>query len=266
MHEEMTENGEGQGKRIPGKGWLAALAILILTFPLALLAALHLPSVQEWVIGQLTRRIESSSAIHVEIASYRWQPLADVYLSNIKAEFSGKEILHCEGARLTFGLSASKPYLQVKELYLEKPLIRVQRDTKGKWQVPGRIATKRQSQESRGTGAPSPWLQLPLPQVRVSAGSVFGEQDGRTILSIRQVNGTLPLRVVPGSDGPRIEIDLGRWSGRLDLLEGAPPIASCGCSHPGSLSAGALVSGVSASKLTSLAGASSFAAVKRSGS
>jgi len=188
--------------------WIVGVAIVL---PAAILMALHLPFVQRLAIVEFVRTIEQTTGFEVELKSYRWQPFSNLRIMNLKVAAPGKKIVECDEVRLTYGLALKWPYFQPKEAYLERPLIHLERDAGGQWQIPG--VSQRERKDVPMGRIPASWARIPWPQVYVSSGAIDAQQDGRSILSIREVNGVLPLRMVSDPDGPKLQMDLGRWGG-----------------------------------------------------
>lgn len=181
-------------------------AVIIL--PVALLAALHLPFVQKLMIAQFTGMIEQSTGLRVELSSYDWWPSSRLYVKNITVASMGKSIVECEELRLTYEIWLEYPYLQPKEARFQKPAIHIERDPAGRWKIPWDL-------RGRGRDLPgkvSSWLNdMSWPQVYVEGGTIDARQNGSSILSIKGVNGLLPVRRVMEADGPKLEMDLGKW-------------------------------------------------------
>ncbi len=192
----------------------ALLCVFLIILTLAL--AVHIPAVQEYMVKEAVLKLESSAGIGVQLDSFRWSPLHELRLFNLKVKAAGKNILECEEATLGYHFSWSWPYLHPGELSLEKPWLQLERDSQGHFQFP--------TEKSPGTGdlqgsKPFPWAGFPWPQVRIVSGNIVAYQDGQVVLSVRDVNATLSFQEVPGSDGPKLKINFGQWQGCTEVPE-----------------------------------------------
>ncbi len=187
--------------------WGVASAIGILV---CLVALLHLPPVQGVVVDYLIQTIEDRTGLKIVIAGHGWQPLSQLDLNGLSIGTGESRILECDRARVTYGFSIWRPFVRLEDVTLEKPVIHLDRDKGGRWQIsrPDRV---------RGKAAePVPRARFPLDgssrfQVRVVGGTVLGQVNGQEVLAIRNISGSLPFRVEPGEDGPRIRVDLEKW-------------------------------------------------------
>ncbi len=99
---------------------------------------------------------------------------------------------------------------------MEKPWLQLQRDSQGDFQLPAEKSPgTRDSQGSK----PFPWAGFPWPQVRIVSGNIVAYQDGQVVLSVRDVNATVSLQEVSGSDGPKLKINFGQWQGCAEVPE-----------------------------------------------
>lgn len=185
--------------------WMLCIMIVL---PVVMFAALHLPFVQKMTIARFTGMIEQSTGFRVELSSYNWWPFSGLHVRNITVASMGKRIVECEELRLGYEILFEYPYLQPKELRLQRPAIHIERDPAGRWEIPWDPKERRRDLPGE---IPS-WLNdMSWPQVYVEDGTIDARQNGSKILSIKGVNGVLPVRRVLGADGPRLEMDLGKW-------------------------------------------------------
>lgn len=126
-----------------------------------------------------------------------------------------KDFLRCEEAQLSYKLSWEWPYLIPKVLFLDKPLLRLEKDVHGKWRIP------RTGNVNFGdrvlSDLPTRFRSFPWPEVRINSGKIVAFQEGQVVLSLQNVTGSLPVRVLPGDDGPTLTIDLEHWQGKTDM-------------------------------------------------
>lgn len=183
--------------------------------PVLCLFLLHLAPVQKEIIDTLIRRVEESTQLKIDFAAYRWSPFSGLEFDDFHVTAQGKPVVAGSRAELSYGLGWSWPYLQVREIYLDKPSFHFEKTPEGRWQIPG-------VRPQKGGGAPSetppPHFRVfPLPKLRVASGTITAEQGGKTVLSVKDVTGVLSFGFVPGPDGPRLTVDLGQIQGSSEI-------------------------------------------------
>ena len=189
---------------------LAAWGTTVLFFlALSAIIALHVPTIQKEIIHKGVTRIEAATNFRVQIRSYQWWPFSGIYLSDVKIESQGKQILDCGKVCLNYKLSIRRPYITIEEVYLEKPFLQLERSADGKWLVPAPPEGKEQRREVPAGGEPSEplWASIQRPMIQIVSGTIEARQQGNTILSIKDISGAVHLRAVPGAEGPKIQID-----------------------------------------------------------
>ncbi len=185
--------------------WGSAFCLFV---PLVFLFAIHLPALQEQLIGKLIREVERATPLQVRLGSYRLRPFSRLELLNLNISASGKELLVCDQASLVYRISTTWPYVHATELLLEKAVLNLERDTQGNWLLP-----RNRNADKHFPGRVHPdWVRIPLPQVRIVSGTVTAHQEGKPVLTLRNVNGTLSFRVVEEKEGPRLIIEMGGLS------------------------------------------------------
>ncbi len=190
--------------------WVAG-ALLCLALPVII--ALHAPSVQKRIIGDGIARIEKATHLEIKISSYRWKTLSSIYLTGLKIDSRGEQVLDCDNVRLDYGLSMQRPYIVIKEIDLQKPFLRLERGADGKWVVPVFSTTK--SRETSDPVRPSTaWTRFKFPRIKILAGSIKAFQQGNTILSIKDFSGAFNLRELEGAGGPKIQMELRKFHAR----------------------------------------------------
>jgi hypothetical protein len=194
----------------------AGILVFVIIIPLSLILILHIPAVQKQLFQKVLEKIETSTGISVQLESFKWAPLHELHLFNVKVTSSGENVLTCEEAKLGYHLSWNWPYLRPEELSLGKPWLQLERDAQGQWRLP---ATKFRRAENAPGSKPFPWSSFPWPQVRIVSGEIVAYQDGQTVLSVRDVNASLSFEEVVGSDGPRLKINFGQWQGCAEIPE-----------------------------------------------
>jgi len=190
-------------------------AIIAVIGSLALFAilALHIPFVQKEIIVQIEKRIETETHYRAEFTSFQWRPISALILEGLRVEAEGAPVLECEKVRVSCGLSMGSPYIEVQEIYLQKPFLHLERTADGKWRVPGRTAQSLSRAIDRAAGGsgnePSPPPErLPFPKVRIFSGQIEARQQGKTIMTVKDVTGVLKLYAVQGPNGREIRVDL----------------------------------------------------------
>ena len=203
---------------------LAAWGTAVLVFlVLSAIIAMHVPAIRKQIILRGVTRIEAATNFRVQIGSYRWRPFSSIYLTDVKIESQGKQILDCGKVRLNCKLSIRRPYIIVKEVYLEKPFLQLERSAGGKWLVPAPPERKEQRREGSAGGEPSEplWASIQFPRIQIVSGTIEARQQGNTILSIKDISGAVDLRAVPGPEGPKIQIDFENLHAQAQIGESA---------------------------------------------
>lgn len=184
--------------------WAGVLAFLV---PVCAILALHLPVVQKAIIGPLVDMTGKQAGVEIRAESFDWSPLSRLDLFRVTVRSGGNELLECPKVRVICHLSTGRPYLVPEELYLESPVLTLEKSTAEEWIIPGRRSNGGLKNLS---GEPAGRPPAPLPRVRISSGTVMVRQDGKTVGTMRGIDGTLRLKLVQGSEGPAIKLDFGQ--------------------------------------------------------
>ena len=198
---------------VPLRILVAGLCCFLLV-PLALVIALHVPAVQDYLLQKAIQKLEASADLQIQLSSARWSLWHELRLVDLKVKASGENILECGEASLGYYLSWKWPYVHPVAVVLEKPSLRLERDAQGHWQLPGR---KGPPSEASRPANPFPWSRFPWPQVRIVSGTIAATQNGQVVLSIADVNGTISVQEMTGSQGPWLKIDFGPWQGEAQV-------------------------------------------------
>ena len=192
---------------------MAGVLLCLLLIPLGLVAALHVPAVQDTSCG---RRCESSkpAPTYKSTCSSRWSPFRELQLFDLKVKASGENVLECEEAKLGYRLSWKWPYLHPGEILLKNPRFtwNAMRKAAGNSR-----AGKELHPNPPGRTNPFPGRAFRWPQVRIVSGNIAAFQDGQRVLSLRDMNATLSVQEMTGSDGPWLKLDFGRWQGAAEV-------------------------------------------------
>ncbi len=191
-------------------------AIVFILSPLILVLAVHIPIIQKQVIGRIEKEIERSTSSRVQIGSYLWWPFSRLYLLNLRVKTAGKDLLECERVELSYTLSFVRPYIVPREMVLDRPALHLERDGKGRFQIPGNKSEPGEKVSPIGSFA---GLRTPVPKIRIRSGTVDAQQDGQPVLAVRDVTGLLTLQEVGDSDGVSIKIDFGQRQGNSEKPE-----------------------------------------------
>lgn len=193
--------------------WGSAV-LLFLTVPAII--ALHAPSIQKEIILTAVTRIEAATNLRVQIGSYRWWPFSGIYLTGVKIESDGKQILGCDKVRLDYKLSIERPHINIEKVYLERPILQLERSADGKWIVPAPPGDR--GVASTGDGASEPlWTPAQLPRIQIVSGTIEARQQGNTILCIKDISCAVHLKAVPGVQGPKIQMDFENLQARAQI-------------------------------------------------
>ena len=200
---------------------LAAWGTAVLLFlAFSAIIALHVPAIQKEIILRGVTRIEAATNLRVQIRSYQWWPFSGIYLTDVKIESAGEQILDCDKVRLKYKFSTRRPYIIVEEVYLEKPFLQLERSPDGKWMVPAPPEGIGHRRQIAAGGEPSEplWASIQLPRVQIVSGTVEAQQQGNTILSIKDISGAVHLRAVQGAEGPKIQINFENLHARAQQI------------------------------------------------
>ena len=208
----MATPEDGSGRRTVRV--LIAMTLALFLPALAVMTALHLPFIQKKGITRIAGQVERHTGYSLHMASFRMWPFFPFLLTDLHVVASGKEVLHCARAFIKYRLSTRWPYTVPVEIELYKPTLHLEKDPLEGWRIP--VPEKRPATPSAGTGKrvprdSSPCTEFPLPRLRVEAGTILGEQSGQQVMVLRDVNGTLTMKVDCSSGSPRIKMDLQQW-------------------------------------------------------
>lgn len=184
---------------------LAAAGIAaVLLLPVLAVLALHIPAIQQQIIDRAVSLVEKTTNCTLGMQSFRWWPFSELYIQKPRVEVEGKPILDCDNVRVSYSFLTSSPYIRIELVRLEKPFLQLERTPEGKWRIPLRFLRK--PGVSAGNGEPY-WAKLQLPRLQVVSGLIEGRQQGKTILSVKDVTGFLQLQAIQGLNGREISVD-----------------------------------------------------------
>ena len=197
---------------------LTGLVLALFLLGLALTAALHLPFVQQKGISRFAGQVERRTGYSLQLGSCRMWPFSPLRLADLQVLASGREVLRCPRALIEYRLSPRWPYIVPGEIELHRPILYLEKDPLEGWRIP--VPEKRPATPSAGPGKTGPrgasrCAEFPLPGLRVEAGTILGEQDGKQVMALRDINGAVAMKVDCSSGSPRIKMDLQPWQGGL---------------------------------------------------
>lgn|GEM_PF-2398050 len=200
--------------------WWGVLCLLLI--PLTALLILNLPWTQKKMIDGFLKRVENIAAVTIKIGSYEWSPLSSqMHVASIGVKSDQKDFLRCDAAELDYQLSWKWPYFIPTVLFLDKPVLYLEKDSLGRWHIPREITPNGKSVEGIGSSAPAKkgffWKDFPWPEVRVKSGRIIAFQQGQIVLSLQNITGTIPYQVTDGKNGPILKIKLDQWSSGVSL-------------------------------------------------
>jgi len=196
--------------------WLVLAVSGFLLLPLSAFVFLHLPWVQKRVIGKVTRPVEKTAGVQIELESYRWSSFSRMQLTSLQVMSNQKDFLRCDQAQLSFRISTEWPYLIPKVLLLDKPVLYLEKDARGKWRIPRAAGTAQKAGEASNRRT-ARRIAFPWPEVRINSGQIIAFQEGHVVLSLQNVTGSLFVKTSPGDDGPILSINLGQGQGNTDV-------------------------------------------------
>lgn len=184
---------------------LATLFLLVM----ASLAVLYTPWMQQELIRQGLKRIERLADVRIDTGNCRLSPLTTLHIEFLRVVSGGRDFLLSKRVELTFRLQLSWPYVSPQLVFFDQPVIHLEKDVQGRWRVPRgeTVAARPRVSFDQGTR----WPDFPWPEVSVRSGRIIALQEGAIILSLQNLNGAIPYRVVDAAGGPAFIIDLGQW-------------------------------------------------------
>jgi hypothetical protein len=212
---QRKEKTSGQPVAVKPLRPLILIAALMLLIPMIFLALLHLPIVQNLIIKQIITHVERNVAVEVHLESFHWWPIGRLRLTQISVQHQGHNLLHCDQVNLSYRFSMRRPFFSMSRITLTRPRVQLHKDLDGNWILPG-IRTANPQSPERGTW---PWGTLiPLEVIRVEAGSILVQQQGRTVplLSLQNVNGTLAALLEAVNSVPGFRMNLKHLEGQLE--------------------------------------------------
>jgi len=208
----LKRSDDGRNSKITNRRPAAFLIVgtfLFFLFPFILLLIVHIPAIQRLLIAEVSLRLEKSTGIEVRLEGYRWNPISCLCLLEVKVLSSGREVIKCEKAKLSYHISWHWPYLCPEELYLERPFLILEKDEDRTFRLP--CSEPHESCRPFTLERPSLRYSFPWPAIRILSGVIEAEQNGQKVLSVKNVSGTLAYHFDQGPYGPRLKLDLGQW-------------------------------------------------------
>lgn len=204
----------GKGKRF-GKASLLlrlvarifAAAVLLSLFSILVL---HIPAVQKEIIVRVEKQLETATHYKMEVASFTWWPLSSLQLKDVRVKFESEQVLECKQVLVSYTITTGSPYLSLLEIYLEQPFVHLERTADGTWRVPGLAAQALDSGagklEERVKGDHC-HERVPLWKLKIYSGHIEAHQQGKTVMTVKDVTGILRLFIVQGPNGPEVRAD-----------------------------------------------------------
>lgn len=205
--EQKSSRGMPASRR-PFKLVALGLAAFVL-LGMASLAVLHTPWMQHEMVRQGLKRIERLADVRIETGSCRLSPLTTIHIESLRVVSGGRDFLLSKKVELTFHPRLAWPYVSPQLVLFDQPVIYLEKDDQGRWRIPRGETGAARPRGSRDQAAR--WRDFPWPEVRVRSGRIIALQDGAIILTLQNLDGTIPYRVVDGARGPAFIIDLGQW-------------------------------------------------------
>lgn len=199
--------------------WVTALCLLIVSFSVLIL--LNLSWTQKKVIHAFLNRVENAAAVTIKVESYDWSPLSRLSATSVQVKSGRKEFLKCDRVELDYRLSWKWPYLIPTVLFLDRPVLHLERDSHGRWHIPREVTPEGTDVERSGSKAPAEKSFLaanfPLPELQVKSGRIIGFEGEVIVLSMQNITGTIPYQVTEEERGPILKIVVGQWSNGIGL-------------------------------------------------
>lgn len=192
----------------PGGRKLLFMVSAISLLPVCvLLIAFYVPAIQYFLLQAFLKQVEMDSGLQIQYRSHEWNNVAGLRLTGIHLYSSGREFLTCDEARGSIGLSLHWPFIYLAEILLIRPILHLERTSDRQWRLPSGAPGDRTAK-----GYPPPvedLLRGSSPRLRIESGQIIAEQDGQTVLNVRNVTGVFVLRVSSGRGGqPEFQLSL----------------------------------------------------------
>jgi len=192
---------------------IAVLGAVGIAVPLLVVLLVHTPWAQERLMRAAASRIEKETGVRVGMSGFRWHPFRSLRVDEPSAEAFGRPLFSAASLRVDYALTWSRPYLDIREVVLTRPVFRLEKGSDGSWRLPVAAEEGRRN-ASGGTWA---WGTLPPVSVTVVSGRIQGFDGERCVMDVAEMNGRVSLRgrVENGRSG--VEISLNPW--RTEIQE-----------------------------------------------
>lgn len=184
---------------------MTALALLVMTS----VALLHTPWMQREIIRLGLQRIERRADVRIEVGNCRLSPLSVIYIESLRVLSGGREFILSDKVELAYRLRLTWPYLVPRVIFFDQPVIYLEKDDQGHWRIPRAATVTPHHRVARDVGTHR--HDFSWPEVRVRSGRIIALQNGEKVLSLQNLDGTLPYRVVEVAGEPAFIIDFGQW-------------------------------------------------------
>lgn len=203
---------------------LVGILLFGLLLPALALMGLYFPPTQEFLLKRVVLLIEKRADIQIQMSSFQWRPLSELKLTGLSVHSDQTTLLTCNEARLIYRIRPKWPFLHPEEIRMEGPAIFLEKDNQGHWRIPTQRSTGEASESKEKS---LEWLNALQMRIQVVSGTVTGRQDGQTVLSVRDVSGTLLIEPAEGGGAPRVTINFGPWQGCAEIPDLGDWTLSC---------------------------------------
>ncbi|MEJ5364135.1 MAG: translocation/assembly module TamB domain-containing protein [Desulfosoma sp.] len=186
---------------------VAALGAVGIAVPLLLVLLIHTPWAQKRLMQAAAARIEEETGIRVGMSGFRWHPFRSLRVDDPSAEAGGRPLFSAASLRLDYTLTWSRPYVDIREVVLTEPVLRLQKGADGSWRLP---IPAENGRHKDADGAPL-WGKLPPVSFTVVSGRIQGFEGERCVMDVAEMNGRVSLRGRLDDGRSSVEISLDPW-------------------------------------------------------
>jgi len=192
---------------------IVVLGAVGIAVPLLLVLIVHTPWAQERLMRAVSSRIEKETGIHVGMSGFRWHPFRNLRVDEPSAEAFGRPLFSAASLRVDYALTWTRPYLDIREVVLTRPVFRLEKGSNGSWRLPVPAEESRRGD----AGGKSAWGMLPPVNVTVVSGRLQGFDGERCVMDVGEMNGRVSLRGRVDNGLFGVEVSLNPW--RMEIQE-----------------------------------------------
>ncbi len=191
----------------------AILAVMVCAFGIVL----GNETFQQYTARQIVRILSDKTGLDINFGRVIWYPLSGLEISGIAVYSNGKQALLARKVELSYSLSWKKPFITLKIIHIDSPLIVGDLDEKGQitnFPVISKTVTETRPSETS--------FNMPVPDVEVRNGRIVAIQDGYVKVAFKDVSARVRISIEPKEGGEnvfRIRVFDGNIFAERPLLE-----------------------------------------------